>query len=619
MNSLHVYLELEQNSGISIDKKMSKLLNSSIFNKDDKIQVVKSDKCIIGIVHHGKIKSAGVANLDSNKILASIGSFWMDPDDDHLAMPKELINKIKQFDKLDSKSAYGVFSFAFWDKSKNMLIVDSDLFGVFPLYYFLSNRELIISTQIKSIVEAMSDVALPNYDGVAEYLRMGYLLSDQTLIENIKRIPPGYRLIWKDRELSFEKVLSYHFDRKLPLNKDRKYEIFNALEKSVLRSSSDMDELSVSLSGGLDSRILAALGRRTGMKIRAFCMGEEGSLECKIASKVASDLGITLNIHEIKGEDFPDWAEMAVWLTEGKCPPQHIHYFDGMFKGNFINAVQLHGLLGGPVLGGEYYPYFLEQDNNGSSLKDYYQKILSETMMYWPRDYSMFLNQYIIEKMSSVDIKIIDYFDPIIDDSSFTSALEAFKYYVRASSLLAPCLCGQMTPWVDLILPYIDDKVFNLAASIKISEIEDRKFQYELIYEYLVECAKSPRLKDGVVIPMNEYNRKYYIEGYRRLLRKRKLYYYITRLSKGKINPAYNYSFPFYDRWYRKWPNVRKFVDKKLLSKNSLNRGIWTEKGIKELLAMLSRGFNVWHIVGSMLFIEIFFEQIFDKKVKDNF
>jgi hypothetical protein len=90
--------------------------------------------------------------------------------------------------------------------------------------------------------------------------------------------------------------------------------------------------------------------------------------------------------------------------------------------------------------------------------------------------------------------------------------------------------------------------------------------------------------------------------------------YLTTRLSQGRINPAERESYPNYGQWYRKWPGVRQFVGDILLSRRSLERGLWDEGGLRSLLRDLRIGRNVWDAVGSVLQLETLLRAFIDDR-----
>ena len=55
-------------------------------------------------------------------------------------------------------------------------------------------------------------------------------------------------------------------------------------------------------------------------------------------------------------------------------------------------------------------------------------------------------------------------------------------------------------------------------------------------------------------------------------------------------------------------------MDEVLLSEASLSRGYWLESGIRELMNDLRIGRSTWDALGGIFFLELFYQQVIDKK-----
>jgi asparagine synthase (glutamine-hydrolysing) len=158
----------------------------------------------------------------------------------------------------------GMFAFAVWNKNKKELFIARDRLGVKPLYYVHdADGNLFFASEIKAILEAKATKPELNYAALADYMANHATCGDETLFADIKRLPAGHTLTWKDGAIRIEKYWDLHFEPKLNgiqrTDKDWIAEWFELFQKAVeLRLMADVP-LGMFLSGGIDSSAIAAV------------------------------------------------------------------------------------------------------------------------------------------------------------------------------------------------------------------------------------------------------------------------------------------------------------------------------------------------------------------------
>ena len=58
----------------------------------------------------------------------------------------------------------GMFSFAFYDKKEDSLVLGRDFMGRLPLYYYHNGQEIIFSSEVKGITQSVSELVYYNID-----------------------------------------------------------------------------------------------------------------------------------------------------------------------------------------------------------------------------------------------------------------------------------------------------------------------------------------------------------------------------------------------------------------------------------------------------------------------
>ena len=195
----------------------------------------------------------------------------------------------------------GVWSFVIWDNLKKELFVSNDRFGVKPLYYFQSNTELILTSEIKQMIPFDKlKKELINRKVVDAFLETNYYESnDETLFKSVLRFKPGhYSNINLDflRKIIAKKYYFFFESSKIQISKKDKIEYFRYLFKDAIkiRMRSDVN-WGVTISGGLDSSAIIYFVNQIIKKpintYSAIFPGKEGD-ESHHIKRVVEDLGL---------------------------------------------------------------------------------------------------------------------------------------------------------------------------------------------------------------------------------------------------------------------------------------------------------------------------------------
>lgn len=577
----------------------------------DRLEEHDDGQTVGAVVHHGLLRSGGLARSPAGSVALLCGSCWLADDDGHLASPKQVLEHLQRAQLDAPPSLQGNYALVLIDPARGRLVAECDPFGVHPLYYGIGSRGVVVASEIKHVLQAVA----PRLDSeaVGEMMAFGYIASDLTLVEGVKRLPPGARLVVENQRASVDVPRRSSFPRDRRIDDALLDELSVSFERAISRYRDDTSVLCASLSGGLDSRIACLAAQRVGFDVRAWSTGEPQSLECRIAKEFSRKNGIPIEVHEINGARLAGWFGDAVWVTEGRCPPGHLHFLDGMMTGHYLPGVQLHGLIGDAVIGGDFDLTRPAFDTRAATREDCRRRMGS--FLYWPVGrFAATVPRALEQSHENARDRVLTLlWDRCPGEDAYSDYLW-FRYQFRVLGFTVPCLCSQVLPWTDLVVPYVDPAFFALSGTIDSGDVLDRRCQIEWARRRYPGVGSVPRVKDGVLVSLSNPDPAAYARGYRRLTRIDQVRYILCRLSAGRLNLPQRETYPFYAQWFRRWPVVRKFVETTLLSPESLDRGLWKADGIRRLMADLRIGRNVWDVVGTILTIEIFARLFVDSK-----
>ena len=195
----------------------------------------------------------------------------------------------------------GMFALAIWDRRERTLFLARDRIGKKPLHYCLHNGGIVFGSEIKALLKHPDVTREIDLGALNKYLSYEYVPAPDTIFKSIRKIRPGYFLLFKGGDIRTEKYWDIPLsDNPIGYKTEDEYveELREILERSV-RSRLVADvPVGVFLSGGLDSSMVAAMAKRSNKDIECFSIGfDEVSFdERKYAAKVAQSINLKQNL-----------------------------------------------------------------------------------------------------------------------------------------------------------------------------------------------------------------------------------------------------------------------------------------------------------------------------------
>ena len=216
-----------------------------------------------------------------------------------------------------------MFAFVIWDRLANEFFVARDQVGVKPVYYFLKDGFFAVSSEIRPLLRHPRISLSLDPAAVAEYLAFGNNFGESTLVNGVRKVPPGSFLRVKDG-------LATAHEYRNPLTSDPTL-LDSAAVRTDLRSLLDdcvasalISDVPVGLmlSGGLDSSTIATLAARhanpASLSSYSVAFGESND-EALVAQRLAADLGMRHRVltlsRDAVGAEFEGWLAALDYPT----------------------------------------------------------------------------------------------------------------------------------------------------------------------------------------------------------------------------------------------------------------------------------------------------------------
>lgn len=251
----------------------------------------------------------------------------------------------------------GIYNLIIWDDREQALFISSDYLSAKSLYYWQKDEIVVISSNLKAFRLLPFIPKQLNPQVLATTLALAHPLSCDTLIEGVRTFPINCATVFRRDKTEF---LARTCDRSSQINSSATEtelltELDSLMEQSTQTWLGDSQHSLISLSGGLDSRILLGYLQRLGAQITAATWGEPESddfrlgIELAEATKIKYSTYILTEKSAIAEEDL----KFPAWWTESFSVNNVPFYWRGWL--DLLQAQQLpviHGFLGGPLGGG---------------------------------------------------------------------------------------------------------------------------------------------------------------------------------------------------------------------------------------------------------------------------
>ena len=194
----------------------------------------------------------------------------------------------------------GMFAICIFDREDDTVYLVRDRIGKKPLYYELSDGNLIFGSELKPLMAREGFQKRIRKDVLSRYLFQQYINAPDSIFEQVYKLEPGGILQFHYGEVKTWKYWEiknvYHEMRKNPVTdyEQAKNELKALLQKAVKSRMIADVPLGAFLSGGYDSSLMTAMAQEASSEpVKTFSIGfhEERYNEAGYARAVAEHLG----------------------------------------------------------------------------------------------------------------------------------------------------------------------------------------------------------------------------------------------------------------------------------------------------------------------------------------
>jgi asparagine synthase (glutamine-hydrolysing) len=222
-----------------------------------------------GIVFNGEIYN----HLELREELKGLGHRFSSHSD-----TETVLKAFLEWDTACLDRLRGMFAFAVWNTPRKRVLLARDRLGIKPLYYARSGEDIYFGSELKAIFVHPEIERVLSLDGLACYLGLNYIPCPWTLVDGIRKLPPGEWLDWRDGQVRTGRYwqLPYGHTRRISMN-EAVEELDLLLKQSVREHLLSDVPLGIWLSGGVDSTsILHYAAEMTSAQLKTFSISFQG-------------------------------------------------------------------------------------------------------------------------------------------------------------------------------------------------------------------------------------------------------------------------------------------------------------------------------------------------------
>lgn len=356
--------------------------------RDWVIETADDDFASLGCAHLGVWSNTTIATREAPRRLtaAAFGNISLRDGDPVARMPNAEDAILDMY--LESGSGFadrleGDFVIVISDPEEERLLVVNDRLGLIPHYISDPPGLFAMAPNLSAVA------CLPGVDdevdmvGLSDLLTFGYVLMDDTIVRGVKVLSPasasdysGGR--WQKHSYWELKVEPGRTPR--ASTEEHVGRIGELMSDAVRRCVPDTGKVTVSLSGGLDSRFVACMLHREGIPFDAFTLGADDACEVKFARMLCERLGVR---HTVEEPRYHEALERLSWLAARQDGMVNVfHNFCGSHRLGAVTSRHgcvLTGLLGGIIAGWHATPIFwLRRNSPADFLLDAYHALPAE-------------------------------------------------------------------------------------------------------------------------------------------------------------------------------------------------------------------------------------------------
>ncbi len=447
----------------------------------------------------------------------------------------------------------GFFAFAFYDHTKETILLARDRFGIKPLLYFQDQQRFLFASEMKALIKLGIPQQLDR-TSMEIYFQLNYIPGPWSIYRDVLKLMPGYWMQITGGGVEMERyyeispatlpeygALSYEKGKELLKQK---------LEEAVVKRLVSDVPLGAFLSGGIDSSVIVALASRHIHQLKTFSIGfkdepmfDETRYAASVAKMYKTDhtefslstadlLDCLYDVLDYTDEPFADSSALAVYILSRETRRKVTVALSGdgadeMFAGYNKHKAHFRARMGGadaqllklmhPVLS------VMPQSRNsflGNKIRQLHRfgegMGMRDSDRYWR--WASFAPENYPSRLLLSHVSEEEYYDRkneltrfVASDGGINSLLRNDMHLVLPNDMLTKVDMMSMANSLEVRVPFLDHDLVNLVFSMPEAFKIDKHGRKKILRDTFREDLPAElytRPKQGFEVPLLSWFRK---------------------------------------------------------------------------------------------------------------
>ena len=370
--------------------------------------------------------------------------------------------------------------------------VFSDVLGLSPVYYWQAGQRLLAGSSAALFSEHPLFTAGVDVTSVIAILLIMHPLEGRTIYSGVRRLRPGHSLEWTSDSGTCERQIY-----QLPLSRDQYDLPFAAhvdnLDMAVKTAVNRQRPTGVLLSGGLDSRLIAAYARRDGVLSSSFTLGVMSDHDARLARTVAASLSLDAHFFEVPEHDFSDCARLAARWEHSQNGFSSLYHWKLIEPLARFGSLVANGLVMDAVVGGSHILWAYDPVRRTMSFESFWRR----------------LNRHGLPAATVRDIAksaemrdavhwVQEEAEALFNSQGDTVAHRAFAFDLRYRQRFHVARGAWATSFGSWpVMPILDRDLLAVAGGIPAASLGDRRCESALLMRVFPRLARIPLDRNG--------------------------------------------------------------------------------------------------------------------------
>ena len=268
-----------------------------------------------------------------------------------------LVHLYEEMGPLFLEKINGWFSGVLVDLRERKVLLFNDRYGVNRVYYHENGSGFYFSSEAKSLLKVLPELRRLDPRSLGEYISCGAVLQNRSLFRGVSTLPGGAAWSFSRggpvrKEAYFKKE---SWEELPPLDSSSYYERLKETWARILPRYFRGERVGLSLTGGVDSRMILAWAPRHSGTLPCYTFGGRyrDCADVKISRQIAGICGQphqTIPVDREFLSSFPALAERTVHISDGAMDVTGAIDLYVQRKARQIAPVRLSGVYGGEIL-----------------------------------------------------------------------------------------------------------------------------------------------------------------------------------------------------------------------------------------------------------------------------